>query len=44
MIERIIDRDNVCDVIDTYHEGDVVGEYPLFIKFKNEKAFDEGGV
>ena len=43
MIEHIIVKNNVCkDVIDMYHEGDVVGEYPLFIKFKNEKAFDEG--
>ena len=27
-----------------YREGDVVGEYPLFIKYKGEQAVDQGGV
>ena len=44
-ILRTFDRDNLFrDVIDTYLEGDVVGEYPLDVNFKGEKAVDEGGV
>ena len=32
------------DVLDMYREGEVVGEYPLRIKFHDEQAVDEGGV
>ena len=44
-LERTVDRDNLYeDVIDMYREGDVVGEYPMFVRYKNENAIDEGGV
>lgn len=34
-LERTVDRDNLFeDVIDTYREGDIVGEYPIFITYK----------
>ena len=42
---RTIERSNVYeDVIDVYREGDIVGEYPIYIEFKGEMAVDEGGV
>ena len=43
--KRTIDRTNVYeDVLDLYKEGEVVGEYPVFIKFVGEQAVDQGGV
>jgi len=27
-----------------YHTGDVVAEYPIMIKHRNEQAIDDGGV
>ena len=43
--KRTIDRANLYeDVLDVYREGDIVQEYPLFIKYEGEKAVDEGGV
>ncbi len=42
---RIVDRNNIYeDVIDMYSEGEIVGEYPLMIKYKGEQAVDQGGV
>ncbi len=36
---RIVDRNNIYeDVIDMYSEGEIVGEYPLVIKYKGEQA------
>ena len=44
-LQRTIDRANVYeDVIDMYREGDIVGEYPLCIKYNGEDAVDQGGV
>ena len=31
-------------MLDVYREGDIVQEYPLFIKYEGENAVDEGGV
>ena len=43
--ERIINRENLySDVLSMYKEGDVVCEYPLFVKYKDEIAVDDGGV
>ncbi len=42
---QIVDRNNIYeDVIDMYSEGEIVGEYPLVIKYKGEQAVDQGGV
>ncbi len=44
-IEHLIERTNVYeDVIDLYREGDIVGEYPIFISFRGELGVDDGGV
>ena len=44
-LRHVIDRTNVYeDVVDMYREGEVVGEYPLYIKFQGEQAVDKGGV
>ena len=43
-IEHLIERTNVYeDVIDLYREGDIVGEYPIFISFRGELGVDDGG-
>lgn len=39
--EHNIDQANVYeDVITLYYEGNVMSEYPLFIKYKGENAID----
>ena len=44
-LERIVDRENLYnDVLSMYKEGDIVCEYPLFVKYKGENALDDGGV
>ena len=44
-IVRHIDRSNLFeDVIDMYREGEIVGEYPIFVEYKGEKGYDDGGV
>ena len=44
-LERIIDHENLYnDVLSMYQEGDVVYEYPFFVKYKDENAVDDGGV
>lgn len=43
--KHVIDHSNVYeDVVDLYRESEVVGEYPLSIKFQDEQAVDQGGV
>ena len=40
-----VDRNNLFeDVIDLYGEGEIVGEYPIFVKYKDEIGIDEGGL
>jgi hypothetical protein len=40
-----IDRDNIYeDVLDIYRSGEIVGEYPIEIKYTAERAIDDGGV
>ena len=42
---RIIDRDNIFeDVVDMYRTGDIIEEFPIEIKYSDEKALDDGGV
>ena len=43
--EHTINRDNVYeDVIDLYHDGEIVGECPITIRFQGELGQDLGGV
>lgn len=40
-----VDRNNLFeDVIDLYREGGIVGEYPIFVEYKDEMGVDDGGL
>ena len=42
---RTVDRNNVYeDVIDLYRSGEIIGEFPIDIRYSGEMAVDEGGV
>ena len=44
-MHHVVDRENLYeDVIDMYREGDIVENYPLVVKYKGEKAIDDGGI
>lgn len=44
-LEHEVNRRNIFeDVIDTYREGDIVGECPIVVRFDGEIAVDNGGV
>ena len=44
-MHHVVNRENLYeDVIDMYREGDIVENYPLVVKYKGEKAIDDGGV
>ena len=44
-VEHTITRENIYeDVIDLYRTGEIVGEYPITIKFQGELGQDLGGV
>lgn len=44
-IVREVRRDNIVeDVIDLYKDGEIVGEYPIFVQYKGEKGVDDGGL
>ena len=44
-IVRRVNRSNIFeDVIDMYREGDIVGEFPIYIIYEGERGVDEGGV
>ena len=41
-VHHVVDCENLYeDVIDMYHEGDIVEDYPLVVKYKGEKAIDD---
>ncbi len=47
LIQRSVKREHVyCDVVDMYTEDvdAVLSEYPMLIRYKDERALDAGGV